>query len=149
MLRKQWLAEERIMGTVLVVDDNVDLCRMLGKLLARAGHHGVCACNAADALKEVHELVPDLMILDLMMPDENGLSVLRKVKADPRTQNVPVVIYSAVSEPRYVQEAINNGAEDYWVKGTFDAGDWEARLKAFLPDSIEGWSEPPERGLHR
>jgi CheY-like chemotaxis protein len=136
------------MGTVMVVDDNFDLCKMLGKLLGRAGHHGVCASSAADAIEQVHKNVPDLMILDLMMPDENGLSVLRKMKADPRTSAMPVVIYSAVSEPRYVQEALDAGAEDYWVKGTFDAGQWETRLKAFLPDGLNGWSEPLQRGLH-
>src|SRR4051812_11625775 len=112
------------MGTVLVVDDNADLCRMLGKLISRAGHTAVCATNAADALDHVKTSAPDLVVLDLMMPDENGLTLLRKIKADDASKDVHVVIYSAVSEPRYVQEAIDGGAEDYWIKGTFNADEW-------------------------
>jgi CheY-like chemotaxis protein len=88
---------------------------------------------------------PDLVILDLMMPYEDGFHLLEKVKNDPRLRDVPIVVYSAVSEKRYIERAIQTGADDYWVKGTFDADDWQVRLQPFLPDSIQGWAEPAHR----
>jgi two-component system, OmpR family, alkaline phosphatase synthesis response regulator PhoP len=134
------------MGNVLVVDDNSDLCRILATLLKRAGHQGACATSAAEAMEHLQKHpAPDLMILDLMMPYEDGLSLLEKVRHDPKTRDVPVVVYSAVSEKRYIDKALATGADDYWVKGTFTAEDWQVRLQPFLPDSVEGWAEPAHR----
>jgi len=122
------------MGTLLVVDDNAELCRMLGRFLTRAGHRCLCANSADEAMTILKGQIPDLVLADVMMPDTSGLDLLRTMRKDDRTREVPVVIFSAVSEERYVNEAMALGADDYWLKGSLKAGDLETRIRAFLPD---------------
>lgn len=132
------------MGTVLVVDDNVDTCKVLRAFLGRAGHHGQCVTSVAAALEMLHDLkqpLPDVIISDLMMPFQSGLDLLRAVTMYPRTAEIPVIVYSAVSEPRYVKEAMDAGAADYWLKASIHPNDFEARLAAYLPAG-EGWAMP-------
>jgi CheY-like chemotaxis protein len=76
-----------------------------------------------------------------MMPEESGLDMLRELRNDPATKELPVVIYSAVSEHRYVKQAMDNGATDYWLKGSLRGPDLQTRLQAYLPDPT-GWAEP-------
>src|SRR5829696_701307 len=132
------------MGRVLVVDDNTDTCKVLAAVLGRAGHDTECVNSARAALTKVESgALPDVMLLDLMMPHESGFDVLRELRGSDRTRDLPVVIYSAVSEPRYVKQAMEAGATDYWLKGTLRGPDLETRLRAYLPD-VTGWAEPPD-----
>ncbi len=131
------------MGMVLIVDDSIDTCKVLAAFLKRARHECVCATSAAEAREKLREKTPDLMILDLMMPYESGIDLLREIRIHPQTHEVPVIMYSAVSERSYIEQAMDEGATDYWLKGSMDMGDMQARLKAFLPD-FTGWSEPPQ-----
>ena len=134
------------MGTVLVVDDSVDTCRVMTQLLARNGHTATCCTNVADAMEKLEALTPDLVIADLMMPYESGLDLLKKIRADGRFAELPVIIYSAVSERRYVEDAMASGATDYWLKGSLRGPDLVTRLAAYFPNNGTGWSEPP--GAH-
>ena len=84
----------------------------------------------------------DLVVLDLTLPDESGIDVLKELRADPAMKDLPIVIYSAVSEHRYVKQAMDHGATDYWLKGSLHGPDLETRLAAYLPDAT-GWAEPP------
>jgi DNA-binding response OmpR family regulator len=59
-----------------------------------------------------------VIVLDVMMPGMDGMEVLRRVRTDPRTCNVPVVMFSAVSDPAYRQSALQKGADDYVIKGS-------------------------------
>src|SRR5947208_4979296 len=123
------------MGTVMVVDDSVDTCKVMAAFLARAGHHAVCADSTASAMTKLDEgePLPDLIIADLMMPYESGIDLLRKIRRDPRLRGLPVIMYSAVSEKRYVDEAMRAGATDYWLKGTLKGPDLRTRIAAYLP----------------
>src|SRR5688500_13227704 len=109
---------EPLMGKVLIVDDSVDTCKVLSAFLTRGGHVTTCATSAPAALEKLQEELHDVVILDLMRPYENGIDCLRKIRQNPRTAELPVIIYSAVSERRYVTEAMENGATDYWLKGS-------------------------------
>ena len=126
------------MGSVLVVDDNTDLSRALAKLIQRGGHEVLCADNGEDALRAVrdrhqrHGRPPDLVILDVMMPDMDGLEVLRALRGDPNTTAVPVVVFSAVSDPAFVRHTLDKGATEYWVKASFEFNDLPARLQRYL-----------------
>ncbi len=130
------------MGKVLIVDDSVDTCKVLSAFLTRAGHECACANSAAEAREKLEQAIPDVIILDFMMPYESGIDLLREIRVDPQTSSVPVIMYSAVSERCYVEQAMEEGATDYWLKGSIAMDDLQTRLKAFLPD-ITGWAEPP------
>jgi CheY-like chemotaxis protein len=130
------------MGTVLVVDDNADTLKVMLLFLARAGHRTLAANSAALALKKLHTDRADLAIIDLMMPQQSGLDLLYALRREPRTRDLPVIVYSAVSEPRYVREAMRAGATDYWLKGSIRPDQLQARLQAYLPNAGDGWAEP-------
>ena len=132
------------MGTVLVVDDNVDTCKVLSAFLALGGHKSTCATSVPAAMLKLIDNdipLPDLVITDLMMPGQSGVDLVREIRAARRTRDLPVIVYSAVSEHRYVEDAMNAGATDYWLKGSITPADFQTRMTAFLPEG-SGWAAP-------
>jgi CheY-like chemotaxis protein len=134
------------MGLVLIVDDNLDTCHFLCSAVGKAGHRGAFANSVAEALERMRHQRPDVVIADLMMPDESGLELLRNVRDDPRTCDLPVIMCSAVDEPRYVEQAMEAGATDYWLKTSLRMDDFISSLDAYIPNGGTGWAEPP--GAH-
>ena len=104
------------MALVLVVDDDESTCDALRRLLSRMGYAAACATNGHDALDVVGQMRPDVIVLDWMMPDMDGLEVLRRLRAQPATRDVPVVLYSAVDNPDMRGEAQKLGAQDCVLK---------------------------------
>ena len=105
------------MARVLVVDDNHDACELLARILRRFGHHAACQTTARGALAHLAEHTPDLIILDVMMPETTGLEVLRSLRADPRTAAVRVIVFTALSDDKTREEARRLGADRFVVKG--------------------------------
>jgi len=106
------------MARILVVDDETTTCRTIARLLRTEGHEASCATGGTKALEQLsNPQKPDLVILDLMMPPPNGLDVLDAIRHDRRLLDVPVVIYTASSDPQVRQRALQMGASDYVNKG--------------------------------
>lgn len=129
------------MATILVVDDNAAVARVMARLLQTRGYRATIACEGPAALLAARDESPDLILLDLMMPDMDGLEVLRRLKADPHTATVPVVLFSAVDDPNVVARAMSGGAKDYWVKASFRFDDLPQRLARHLPGDAA--ADPP------
>ena len=127
------------MSTVLVVDDNADACRMMARLVRRCGHHGEYATSGADALAFVRCHEVGLVVLDNMMPGMDGMEVLNRLRADPATAALPVVMWSAVNDPIFIERARLKGATDYWVKATINYGQLPAMLDRLLPGGRSPW----------
>jgi CheY-like chemotaxis protein len=108
------------MAKLLLVDDSVDTTRVLGRLLQLHGHAVDIANSGEAALGFLEASVPDLVILDLMMPGIDGSEVLRRMRENPRTQTVPVVIFSAAGDTVVREHLLAKGAQDFWMKGGFD-----------------------------
>ena len=107
--------------TVLVVDDT-DSARDIATRLLR--HHGAevfQAQSGADALAMLERLTPDLILLDIAMPDMDGLEVLEKLRQDPRWKHIPVVMLTAMMNEEYIHRALNLGASEYLLKAGFTA----------------------------
>jgi CheY-like chemotaxis protein len=123
------------MGTILIVDDNLDAARPLAKLLKHGGHQGVVLGSGEAALNHLRaaEPLPDLMLLDVMMPGMDGLEVLRHVRGEARTARLPIVLFSAVSDPQFREHAIAKGANDFWVKASIDYDQLQKRINALVP----------------
>jgi len=102
---------------VLVIDDDSLTCRTVARLIRAEGHAAVCVFNAAEATESLAKQVPQLLVLDVMLPDESGLELLRKLRRDPRTKSVPVILYTAVRDEAIRAEAKKLGAPDFIVKG--------------------------------
>ena len=122
-----------LLATILVVDDQIDACRALVRLLRHYGHDATCLGSGPDALTFLTQTLPDLLILDVMMPGMDGLDVLRVIRSDPRLQKLPVVLFSALSDPKFREYALNEGASDYWVKGALDFSRLDSQIAAHLP----------------
>lgn len=117
------------MAVILIVDDQPETCRPLAMLLRRLGHQADCVSSGEAALQWFSQALPDLVILDVMMPGMDGLEVLRHVRSDPRTAGVAVAMYSAVSDPSFKRHAIAKGANDYWVKASLDFSELQHRVE--------------------
>jgi two-component system phosphate regulon response regulator PhoB len=101
---------------ILVVDDEEDIRELVRLNLAREGYE-VCDCETGEqALSLSHATVPDLVVLDLMLPGMDGLEACRKLKADPKTSHIPVVILTAKGEEADVVAGLEIGADDYVTK---------------------------------
>lgn len=101
---------------LLVVDDNAGNRDLLSRLLEREGYEVSCAENGAEALDRVRTRPPDLMLLDVMMPVMNGIDACRKLKDDPETRLIPVVIMTALGQVEDRVRGIEAGADDFLTK---------------------------------
>ena len=118
-------------GRILVVDDTEANRELLSRRLRRQGHTVATADGGRSALEAVAKSQFDLVLLDLMMPDINGLEVLNRLKADPVGQHIPVMMISALDEIDSIVRCIEAGAEDYIPK-PFDPVLLGARIGASL-----------------
>ena len=119
------------MTSVLLVDDERDLLSLLDFNLRAAGFETALATAAEQALAQVKRKVPDLVLLDLMLPDVPGTEVCRQLKADPRTKHVPVVMLTAKGEEVDRVVGFELGADDYVTK-PFSVRELILRLKALV-----------------
>src|SRR5262245_4826544 len=98
---------------ILVVDDEKDLVDLIAYNLKRNGYEVITAADGNAALESAHEQVPDLIILDVMMPGIDGMEVARRLRADARTTSVPIVMLTAKGEETDVVVGLTMGADDY------------------------------------
>jgi DNA-binding response OmpR family regulator len=102
--------------TILVVDDERDLVDLISYNLTRNGFAALTALDGNDALDVATRELPDLIILDLMMPGLDGTEVARRLKSDPRTNQIPIVMLTAKGEETDVVVGLTIGADDYVTK---------------------------------
>ena len=121
------------MGRILIVDDEPQACQILSRLIRHLGHQTEWKTGGADALTYIDSTPLDLVILDVMMPGMDGMEVLRRLRADPKTGSLPVVMFSAVADRNFIAEAIRKGATDYWVKASFDFNELKERIERLVP----------------
>lgn len=124
------MARERI----LVVDDEPAIVQVISERLAREGFDARVAASGREALAAVAEALPDLLILDLMLPDLDGFDVLRRLRAGidvPAARDLPVIVLTARDEGVDVVVGLELGADDYVVK-PFNPRELVARVRAVL-----------------
>lgn len=103
-------------ATIMIVDDSATNRMILEEMVGELGHKAETAVNGKEGLDKIRKKMPDILLLDIMMPIMNGYQVLEALKADPATRNLPVLVISAVDEMDSVLQCIKNGAEDYLPK---------------------------------
>jgi CheY-like chemotaxis protein len=129
------------MRSLLLVDDDERTCEAVQRLLGRMGYVVACANNGRDALTVLRDLRFDLVILDWMMPEMDGLEVLRRLREDAQTRDVRVILYSASDDHDTAEEAARLGACDCLLKsgGFFALYD---RIEQLLPSDGGGGGNP-------
>jgi two-component system, OmpR family, phosphate regulon response regulator PhoB len=118
-------------ATVLVVEDEAAIQELLAHNLKRAGYHPLLADNAEHALALVREALPDVMLLDWMLPGMSGIELARRLRAEPRTRDIPVIMLTARVEEQDKLAGLETGADDYVTK-PFSPRELMARIKAVL-----------------
>lgn len=106
-------------ATILVVDDTPSAREPLARLLRLAGYETVSAGDGAEAFSAIERRVPDLVLLDLMMPRVDGLSFLKAMRGDRRFDRVPVILVTAVDTPDNLATAKRLGIQDCLLKAAF------------------------------
>ena len=101
---------------VLAVDDEANVTRLVQLILQRAGYRVTTAADGMQALDRIREDCPDLLVTDITMPHLDGIELLRRLKADPATAAIPVVLLSAKSQDSDIFEGKRSGAETYLPK---------------------------------
>jgi two-component system phosphate regulon response regulator PhoB len=117
------------MSRVLVVEDESAIAELVAINLRHAGHEVTIAATAAQAHAEVSRALPDLVLLDWMLPGESGLSLARRWRADPRTRALPVILLTARAEEADKVAGLDAGADDYLAK-PFSTSELMARIRA-------------------
>lgn len=105
------------MAKVLIVDDMPDACESLAKILQAAGHEVTCMANGREALAHVIISLPDVVVLDLLMPEMDGPSFLEVARSYLRLQSLPVVVLTAFSDSPIVEHVRNLKVNSILVKG--------------------------------
>lgn len=116
---------------ILVVDDDVDSLKLIGLMLQRNGYQVLAANSGGQALTRALSDKPDLIILDVMMPDMNGYEVCRRLRSNPDTQPIPIIMFTAKTLIDDKVAGFEAGADDYLTKPTHPA-ELASRVKAIL-----------------
>lgn len=120
---------------ILVVDDDIDSLKLIGLMLQRNGYEVVAANAGNQALSKALSEHPDLIILDVMMPDMNGYEVCRKLRANPETKEIPIIMFTAKTMIDDKVAGFEAGADDYLTKPTHPA-ELASRVKAMLARTV-------------
>ena len=116
---------------ILIVDDEEDILELLKYNLSREGYKVSCAASGEETLRAVRSGIPDLIVLDLMLPGIDGLDVARQLKNDSKTRDVPIVMLTAKGEEADIVTGLELGADDYITK-PFSPRVLLARVRAVL-----------------
>ncbi|MEJ6670883.1 MAG: response regulator [Pseudomonadales bacterium] len=116
---------------VVVVEDEADIQDVIAYNLKRDGYEVLTASRGDEGLSLIQAKMPDLVILDLMLPGIDGLSICQQLRADPKTKSLPIIILSAKEEEADVVIGLGFGADDY-VPKPFSPRELLARVKAVL-----------------
>jgi sigma-B regulation protein RsbU (phosphoserine phosphatase) len=116
---------------ILVVDDSSDNRALLRRILEKSGYEALEAANGEEAIDRTLEALPDLILLDILMPKRDGFEACRLLKSDDRTASIPIIFLSALGESRDKIKGLEAGGADYITK-PFDRGEILARVRTQL-----------------
>ena len=116
---------------ILIIDDDVDTLRLVGLMLQRQGYQITAATNGEQGLEKAFEERPDVILLDIMMPDMDGYEVTRRLRKNPVSQTTPILLFTAKTQLDDKVAGFEAGADDYLTKPTHPA-ELQAHIRALL-----------------
>jgi len=122
---------------ILVVDDEPHIVRLVQVNLEKAGYIVTTASNGKEALEAIAQEQPDLMVLDVMMPEMDGLETLKRIKGNPETDDIPVILLTAKAQDADVFEGWKSGADLYLTK-PFNPGELLLFVQRIFKSKTEG-----------
>lgn len=126
------MGEEQTKPLILVIEDDEMLCQMYEIKLQNSGYDCETALNGIQGITKARLVNPSLILLDIMMPMKDGISVLEELKADPNTKDIPVVMLTNLSDQHYIEKTLEMGAIGYMVKSNSDPGEVVEKVRSVL-----------------
>jgi len=117
---------------ILLVEDDLFLLNMYATKFELENFNVNVAEDGEKAIRQAAELAPDIILLDIMLPKKNGIEVLKILKTDEKTKNIPVILLSNLSQKEEIDECLNLGAEDYLIKAHFSPVEVVVKVKKIL-----------------
>lgn len=133
---------------ILIIDDDIDTLRLVGLMLQRQGYQILAAQNGHQGLIKVHKEHPDLILLDVMMPDMDGYEVTRRIRTDPAISNTPILMFTAKTQLDDKVAGFEVGADDYLTKPTHPT-ELQAHVKALLARTTKSTKKLTTRSIER
>ncbi len=117
---------------ILIVEDDSFLSSIAVTRLSKEGYSVSLASDGEQALKFFESTIPDVVLMDILMPGINGLEVLKKMKADPRTKDISVIIFSNLGQDNEIEDGKKLGADDYFIKAKVTLKEVAERINTLL-----------------
>jgi len=127
---------------ILIIDDDLDTLRLVGTMLQRQGYQIAVASSGEQGLVQAANESPDLVLVDVMMPEMDGYEVTRRLRSDPQTADIPILMFTAKTQLDDKVTGFESGADDYLTKPTHPA-ELQAHVKALLARSSR-WKAGPK-----
>lgn len=119
--------------TLLLVEDEVFIRELYERSLKKAGFNVLTANDGLEGLSQAQKK-PDIILLDIMLPELNGVEVLRKLKSDPNLKDIPVVMLTNLGQGSVIEESFNLGVRGYLVKMRVTPRELVEKIKQFISD---------------
>ena len=119
------------MALVYIVEDDESIREIETIALKNSGHEVLAFENAKSFYKKIEEIIPDLLVLDVMLPDENGNEIVGKIRENPVTRKIPIIMVTAKTSEMDMIKSLDNGADDY-IKKPFSIMELITRVKVLL-----------------
>ena len=123
--------------TILAVDDESDILLIIKTALGSEGYRVLTASDGPEAIAVVKDEIPDLVILDMMMPEMTGFDVAKAMREDPRMLSVPIIMLTGNTDRAKIREALDQGFS-YYVTKPFNFHDLTSKVKIALDDAASG-----------
>jgi DNA-binding response OmpR family regulator len=120
------------MAKVLIVEDDKFLRELISQKITKEGHEAVVAVDGEEGVKKAKEETPDIVLLDLILPGIDGFEVLAKIKEDPLTNAIPVIILSNLGQKEDMEKGMKLGAAGYLIKAHFTPSEIMEKIKTIL-----------------
>ena len=120
------------MGLILIVEDHRDTLAVLQSLCRRWGYTVLGAETGEAGMALLAEQKPDLVIVDGMMPGMNGVEFIRLLRAGETSALIPVILYSAISDHTFAENALEKGANEVWIKGQVEIDQMRERIAHYV-----------------
>ena len=120
------------MGKVLIIEDDSLIVKVYSTRLKSCGHNVFTAGDGETGLELARKIIPDVVLLDLMLPKLSGLEVLAELKKDPKTSKSPVIVYSNLGRDEEIQKAKNLGVAEFITKADSTPQQVVAKIESYL-----------------
>ena len=135
------------MKDILIIEDDSDIEAIITFNLKKEGYNSIQAYNGETGLEKVRQIVPDLILLDIMLPGIQGLDVCKTIKSDNNVKDIPIILVSALGQEEHIVNGLEAGADDYITK-PFSNKILLARIKAVLRRKVDQIDDNYKNNLH-